>query len=177
MLIKRFLTSSVRLLKFNVRFMSMKQHSNEVVLTKEVNDNGLMILNRPDVLNAANIEMLEQMSKILNEWKTTKSLIIVRGNGGMAFCAGGDVRAIVKDNNDLYGRRFSRVEYVMNHLIGNLKIPYVALIDGIIMGAGVGMAIHGKYRIATEKTVFAMPETRLGNTKCNDRFCNDHLLR
>lgn len=162
MLVKHFLASSVHLLKFNVRFMSVIHASNKVLLTKEVNNNGLMILNRPDVLNAANVEMLEQMSKILNNWKNTKSLIIVRGNGGSAFCAGGDVRAIVADNNDLYGRKFSRIEYVMNHVIANLKIPYVALIDGIVMGAGVGLAIHGKYRIATEKTVFAMPETKLG---------------
>lgn len=161
MLLKNVLKPPVCLLNFNALFMSTKRPNDEIVLTKEVNNNGLVILNRPNVLNAVSIEMLEHMSKILNKWKITKSLIIVRGNGGLAFCAGGDVKEII-DNDDLYGRKFGRIEYQINHLIGNLKIPYVALIDGITMGAGVGLAIHGKYRIATEKTVFAMPETRFG---------------
>lgn len=89
-------------------------------------------------------------------------MIIVKGAGGKAFCAGGDVRTIVEADTPDVGRKFFGTEYVMNHTIGNLKIPYVALIDGITMGGGVGISVHGRYRVATEKTLFAMPETAIG---------------
>lgn len=162
MLVKNLVMQPVRLLASNARLMSTKIPENQLVLTKEVNDKGLVILNRPAALNAASFEMLEQLADTLNRWKDSKSLIIVRGNGNKAFCAGGDVRTIVTSDIS-YGVKFSRVEYSMNHMIGNMKIPYVSLIDGIVMGGGVGIAVHGKYRVATEKTVFAMPETTIGN--------------
>lgn len=163
MLVKNLLAQPVRLLISNGRFMATKSSHSDCVLTKEVGDRGLLILNRPKALNAASIEMLTRIADTLNDWKDKKSLIVVRGNGGKAFCAGGDVRAIAESPFS-YGSTFSKIEYSMNHLIGNLKIPYIALIDGITMGGGVGIAIHGKYRVATEKTIFAMPETTIGKT-------------
>lgn len=162
MLVKNLFVQPIRLLGNNVRLMSTKIPENQLVLTKEVKDKGLLILNRPKALNAASIEMLEMLADTLNDWKESKSLIVVRGNGGKAFCAGGDVRTIVQSDMS-YGVKLSKIEYSMNYLIGNLKLPYVALIDGIVMGGGVGIAVHGKYRVATEKTLFAMPETTIGN--------------
>lgn len=86
------------------------------------------------------------------------------GNGGKAFCAGGDVKAVVEAafKGDKLGYEFFKREYANNGLIGAYKIPYIAFIDGIVMGGGVGLSVHGHYRICTEKTLFAMPETQIG---------------
>lgn len=162
MLVKTVFVRPIRLLRSNLRLFSTNVPENAFLLTKEVGDKGLLILNRPKALNAASIEMIEKLADTLNGWKESKSLVIVRGNGGKAFCAGGDVRCIAESESS-YGVKFAKIEYSMNHMIRNLKIPYVALMDGITMGGGVGIAIHGKYRVATEKTVFAMPETAIGN--------------
>lgn len=97
----------------------------------------------------------------LLQFEKDKSLVIVKGAGGKAFCAGGDVRSLV-ESDPSYGEAFFRAEYTLNHLIGTYTIPYVAFIDGITMGGGVGISVHGKYRVATEKTMFAMPETAIG---------------
>lgn len=85
-------------------------------------------------------------------------------SGGKAFCAGGDIRAVTdsaKAGTSLY-KDFFKQEYQLNNLIGTLRVPYVALIDGITMGGGVGLSVHGLFRVATEKTLFAMPETAIG---------------
>jgi 3-hydroxyisobutyryl-CoA hydrolase len=84
--------------------------------------------------------------------------------GGKAFCAGGDVVEVTKSvrSGSSYHRDFFREEYALNALIGTLGIPYVALVDGILMGGGVGLSVHGSFRVGTERTLFAMPETRIG---------------
>lgn len=97
----------------------------------------------------------------MSKWESTKSLVIVKSNMEKSFCAGGDVRALVEEP-PANGERFFREEYTLNHLIGTYRIPYVALISGITMGGGVGISVHGRYRVATEKTMFAMPETLIG---------------
>ncbi|KAK8405087.1 hypothetical protein O3P69_001577 [Scylla paramamosain] len=78
----------------------------------------------------------------------------------------GDVRAIVETvgKPDAVGEYFFRDEYILNYLIGTLRIPYIALIDGITMGGGAGLSVHGQYRVATERTIFAMPEVNIGLT-------------
>lgn len=162
MLAKRlFVQPNVRLIANNIRTMSSKFDKFDMVSTKEVNNNGLLALNRPEVLNAFNLDMIGQISDVINGWKDTKSLIVVRGTDKV-FCAGGDVKKIVQSNS-MYGVSVARIEYAVNYTIGNLKIPYVALIDGITIGGGVGFVVHGEYRIATERTVFAMPEVKIGN--------------
>lgn len=168
MLAKRLFVQSVRLMANGKRMMSTKFDKSykfdkyDMVLTKEINNNGLLALNRPDVLNAFNLDMIGQISDVINTWKdNNKSLIVVRGTDKF-FCAGGDVKAIAL-SDPMYGVSLGRIEYTLNHTIGNLRVPYVALIDGITIGGGVGFVIHGKYRIATERTVFAMPETKIGN--------------
>lgn len=122
----------------------------------------MIILNRPKALNAINLDMVRKIYKHLKKCETTKSLVIIKGTGEKAFCAGGDVRAVVESGPSEESKSFFREEYTTNALIGNYTIPYIALIDGITMGGGVGLSVHGKYRVATERTLFAMPETAIG---------------
>lgn len=160
MLTKRLFVHPIRWVEKSVRMMPPKCDKRGMVLTKEINNNGLLTLNRPEVLNAFNLDMIGQISDVINTWKESKSLIVTKGNEKV-FCAGGDVVSITQ-SCPTYGASIARIEYTLNHTIGTLNIPYVALIDGITMGGGVGFVVHGKYRIATERTVFAMPETTIG---------------
>lgn len=164
MIVKLILRPVSSILRNNTRRMAstVGLPTTDLVLAEEIGDKGVITLNRPKALNAVNFEMVSKLAAALDKWHNTKSMIIVKGAGEKAFCAGGDVRTIVEADTPEVGKRFFGVEYVMNHMIGNLKIPYVALIDGITMGGGVGISVHGRYRVATEKTLFAMPETAIG---------------
>ncbi|KAK9878938.1 hypothetical protein WA026_003759 [Henosepilachna vigintioctopunctata] len=135
------------------------------VLFHEENNKGIITLNRPKVLNALDLSMVRKIVPALKNWeKENKTCVIIKGAGGKSFCAGGDVKNIAADGmkGGKKGYEFFREEYAMNGIIGNYKIPYIALIDGIVMGGGVGLSVHGKYRVATEKSLFAMPETQIG---------------
>ncbi|XP_015590445.1 3-hydroxyisobutyryl-CoA hydrolase, mitochondrial isoform X2 [Cephus cinctus] len=143
-----------------------KSEAEDDVLFEDVADKGVFVLNRPKALNALNLSMVRKIYRVLKEWETSKKLVVVKGASGKAFCAGGDVKSLVlalnEPGGEAIGQEFFRAEYTMDHLIGTYKIPYVALIHGITMGGGVGISIHGKYRVATENTLFAMPETAIG---------------
>lgn len=134
----------------------------DTVLADEINGKGILTLNQPKMLNALHYEMAEKIFYALNKWKNTKSMILIKGNGGKAFCAGGDLKRLIDAKQYEMGVKFFKVEYTTYFMIANLQVPWISLIDGIIMGSGVGCSIHGKYRIATERTVFAMPETLIG---------------
>lgn len=108
------------------------------VLAEERNNKGILTLNRPKILNAANYEMAEKVFVALNKWQDTKSMIIIKGSGDKAFCAGSDLKQLIEPNQYDINVKFFKVEYTVNFMIANLKIPYVSLIDGIIMGGGVG---------------------------------------
>ncbi|EDW59070.2 3-hydroxyisobutyryl-CoA hydrolase, mitochondrial isoform X1 [Drosophila virilis] len=136
--------------------------SSSSVLATESSNKGMIIINRPKALNAINLEMVRKIYKHLKKCEKSKSLMIIKGTGDKAFCAGGDVRALVDAGPTDESKSFFREEYTANALIGNYKIPYIALIDGITMGGGVGLSVHGKYRVATDRTLFAMPETAIG---------------
>lgn len=133
---------------------------------------GLVTLNRPRALNALNEAMCTAHRKQLAEWEKDGSVqaVVVRGAGDKAFCAGGDVVSLYQsgrkwkegDKSSLAWRDFFREEYRMNAAVQEFGKPYISLLDGITMGGGVGISIHGLHRIATENTVFAMPETGLG---------------
>lgn len=129
------------------------------VLFETLNNAGVITLNRPKALNSLNTSMVSKILPQLQEWESQKSLVIIKGAGDKAFCAGGDVKAAI---DKVEGPRFFRTEYNVNHAIGNYKIPYIAIINGITMGGGLGVSVHGRYRVATEKTVIAMPETKIG---------------
>lgn len=157
----RLFTSRVSRIR-NVRSFTTVPDT-DFVLTEEVGDKGVIIFNRSQALNAKTYEMVHKIQTHLHKWKDTKSMILVKSNCEKAFCVGGDIKAIsVASNPSEFGKSLFRTEYTVNHMIGSLKIPYVALINGFTMGGGVGVSVHGKYRIATEKTVVAMPEAAVG---------------
>ncbi len=127
---------------------------------------GLITLNRPSALNSLTKEMCLTIDEKLVEWdqKDHIKAVIVRAEGDQAFCAGGDIR-FVYDQGRLgakKSRKFFWHEYRMNHRIFHFSKPYIALLHGITMGGGVGLAIHGSHRVAAENLLFAMPETGIG---------------
>jgi 3-hydroxyisobutyryl-CoA hydrolase len=125
-------------------------------------------LNRPKKLNSLNGSMARKIIPRLQEWSRSElaGVVVIKGSG-RAFCAGGDVAELAKWNKtgaegqqksaDYFG-----LEYKLDHLIATYTKPYVAFMDGITMGGGVGLSIHAPFRIATENTLFAMPETTIG---------------
>jgi len=123
-------------------------------------------LNRPKALNSLNLEMIEAMTRTYKAWDVDPNVrvVVLRSGDSKAFCAGGDVRALYKaGKEDLPLKRdFFVKEYELNHLIHTLQRPHVALIDGITMGGGAGLSVHGHFVIATENTKFAMPEVGIG---------------
>jgi len=146
------------------RKMSTTNNAQDSPVLFEVKNNiGLITLNRPKALNALNLPMIQAMYPTLKEWENSLKFVMIQGSGGKSFCAGGDIVSITSlaKGSPQQGEFFYK-EYQLNHLIGNLKIPYVALIDGITMGGGVGLSVHAPYRVATSKTLFAMPETGIG---------------
>ncbi|KAI9197407.1 ClpP/crotonase-like domain-containing protein [Polychytrium aggregatum] len=141
------------------------------VLHRKANSSRHFVLNRPTKLNALNLDMVRNITPQLLVWddsELVKNIVMLPAEGSRAFCAGGDVTGIVsmvKSSNPEVvkeGFNFFKEEYELNHLIGTLKTPFVAVLDGITMGGGVGLSVHAPFRIATEKTLFAMPETSIG---------------
>ena len=128
---------------------------------------GLVTLNRPKALNAVTLNMVRRFDRKLRDWADDPSItrVIVTAAGGRAFCAGGDIRALY--DLGVAGRHaemlpFWREEYVLNARIKHYPKPYVALIDGIVMGGGVGVSVHGSHRVAGDRFLFAMPEVGIG---------------
>ena len=123
-------------------------------------------LNRPKALNSLDNEMCDDISNKILSWHENElpNVFIVKGNGGKSFCAGGDVKSIANklEQPNKNAENFFRSEYKMNYLLGTSKVPQVSLWDGIVMGGGVGLSVYGKFRIATEKSLFAMPECAIG---------------
>lgn len=137
------------------------------VLFEERGSAGLITLNRPQALNALTLDMVRAIDARLRAWEADRRIasVAIRGAGGRAFCAGGDVRSIY--DLGLSGRKdeavqFWRDEYRLNALIKRYRKPYLALIEGFVMGGGVGVAIHGSHRVACGKMTFAMPEVAIG---------------
>lgn len=127
---------------------------------------GLITLTRQEVLNALNQKMINAIHQQLKEWESANHIkaVVIRAAPGRAFCAGGDVRSVYdrKLARDPQLIEFFRDEYTMNRCIHNYAKPYIALMDGITMGGGVGISIHGSHRVATDRLLFAMPETGIG---------------
>jgi enoyl-CoA hydratase len=128
---------------------------------------GRILLNRPRALNALDLEMIRALTRALTGWHDDPHVhvVVIEGSGDRAFCAGGDIRAL--RDAQLNGDRpaadaFFSEEYALNRMIATYPKPYVALIDGICMGGGIGVSVHAPYRVATEHAMFAMPETAIG---------------
>ena len=127
---------------------------------------GVITLNRPKALNALTLEMCLLMAPQLSKWDDDHAIkaVVIEGAGEKGFCAGGDIRALHDSGKEgtPYAIDFYRTEYKLNAQIYHFRKPYIALMDGITMGGGVGVSVHGDHRIVTERTVFAMPETGIG---------------
>ncbi len=127
---------------------------------------GVITLARPAALNALNAEMIHGMHDALTTWANDDSVAAVWVQGGdRGLCAGGDVRAVreVALSGDAdRAMSFFTAEYALNQLIGDFPKPYVAWMDGIVMGGGLGISAHGSHRLVTERTKIAMPETIIG---------------
>ena len=125
-----------------------------------------LTLNRPEALNALTTPMCELLTEALLglQGDTDVACVLLDGAGERAFCAGGDVVMLHDSGKARDGRAegFWRTEYALNDLIHRYAKPYVSLIDGIVMGGGVGLSVHGRYRVAGDTTLFAMPETGIG---------------
>jgi enoyl-CoA hydratase len=126
---------------------------------------GLITMNRPKALNALTHEMSLALDWQLKAWAGDAKVetVAIVGAGDRAFCAGGDIRALYQSGpKGQLTREFYWNEYRMNRRIFRYPKPYVALMDGITMGGGVGVSAPGRYRVVTEKTLLAMPETGIG---------------
>ncbi len=137
----------------------------EDVLLERRGGLGMIRLNRPQALNALTLDMTRRLEEALKGWAADPevALAAIRGVGPRAFCAGGDVRALyMAGPGSAFTDLFYREEYVLNRNIFRFPKPYVALIDGIVMGGGVGVSALGSHRVASERTLFAMPETGIG---------------
>ncbi|HVP83763.1 MAG TPA: enoyl-CoA hydratase/isomerase family protein [Rhizomicrobium sp.] len=127
---------------------------------------GLITLNRPKALNALTHDMCLKLKAQLDQWAKDASIksVAIRGAGDRAFCAGGDIRALYESGRAKtpYAFDFYRDEYILNVAIKHFPKPYIALVNGIVMGGGVGVSVHGSHRVAGENVTFAMPETGIG---------------
>ncbi|MBW4818390.1 enoyl-CoA hydratase/isomerase family protein [Rhodococcus qingshengii] len=136
------------------------------VLTAVSGSIGSIRLNRPRALNAITTEMVTAIDSSLRAWATEPlTAVVVSSSSEKAFCAGGDIRAV--QENSLAGdfaanERFFATEYALNLHMAGYQIPLVALIDGICMGGGLGLSVHGGFRVVSEKASLAMPETTIG---------------
>src|SRR5215468_8448416 len=128
-----------------------------------------LIINRPRALNALTLDNYRLIAPTMRAWAVDPAVraVAVRGAGDRAFCAGGDVRSVYEDglgigNDPELPAVFFHEEYELIRFIHHFPKPYIAIIDGITMGGGAGISVNGGYRIATERTMFAMPETGIG---------------
>ncbi|MBI1208884.1 MAG: enoyl-CoA hydratase/isomerase family protein [Azospirillum sp.] len=145
----------------------------EDILFERIGPLGVVTLNRPKALNALTMAMMRAFDRQLALWAPDDAVkaVVVRGAGGRAFCAGGDVVQVCRSgrhgkagtgDHGRLGREMFRVEYTLDHRTRRLPKPYIALVDGFVMGGGVGVSVHGSHRLVTERTQWAMPETLLG---------------
>lgn len=139
---------------------------NEDVLVNVENGIGLITLNRPKAINSLTHPMVTALSKLLTDWEHDDNVraVVLSGAGERGLCAGGDIVVIYHsaqaDGSE--ARQFWYDEYLLNAQIGRFSKPYVALMDGFVMGGGVGVSAHGSVRVVTDTTKMAMPEVGIG---------------
>ena len=140
------------------------------VIAERAGHLGLITLNRPKALNALSLAMVRELNHVLLQWQDDAEIqaVVVRGSNKEgpfgAFCAGGDIRYFHQAalSGDVTLEDFFTEEYSLNHLIQNYAKPYIALMDGIVMGGGMGISQGAALRVVTERTKMAMPETHIG---------------
>jgi enoyl-CoA hydratase len=136
------------------------------VIARREGSVGVIRLNRPKAINAMTLEMSLAIDRALDQFEVDPAvaLVLLEGAGERGLCVGGDIRGLYESSRaggDL-GKVFWRQEYVMNARIAKFPKPYVAFMDGLVMGGGVGLSAHGRHRVVTERTRLAMPEVGLG---------------
>lgn len=137
------------------------------VLAVVMGSAGVITLDRPRALNALDTAMIEAIDAALDRFARDPAVrvVVLRSSSERAFCAGGDMRRIRElclAGEFAVAERFFATEFALNRRLAGFDLPVVALIDGICMGGGLGLSVHGRFRVATERAVFAMPETALG---------------
>lgn len=127
---------------------------------------GRIILDRPRALNALTLSMVRHIHELLTDWRSEPlRAITIESSTDAVFCAGGDIRQIRQntlDRNLNATDEFFETEYRVNEMLASYPLPVVALIDGVCMGGGLGLSVHGPFRVVTERAVLAMPETAIG---------------
>ena len=127
---------------------------------------GVIRLNRPKAINAVTLQMFREVDRALDAFEADPAvgLILLEGAGERGLCAGGDIRALYESSNERgdLGKILWREEYILNARIAKFAKPYVAFMDGIVMGGGVGLSAHSSHRVVTDRTKLAMPEVGLG---------------
>ncbi|MEO1695621.1 MAG: 3-hydroxyisobutyryl-CoA hydrolase, partial [Pseudomonadota bacterium] len=127
---------------------------------------GRITLNRPAALNALTYAQVGVIARALDAWEadTDVAVVIIDAAGGRAFCAGGDIRELydARTTDPMLAARFWRDEYTLNARIHRYPKPIVTLMDGLVMGGGIGLAAHASHRVVTEHADLAMPETAIG---------------
>jgi enoyl-CoA hydratase len=137
------------------------------VLIKDYGRVGLIGLNRPQAMNALTLAVVRQIAAALDRFEAESTIerVAILSTGGRAFCAGGDIRVLgehIARGDTASALTFWREEYHLNRRIKRYRKPYIALIDGLVMGGGVGVSVHGSHRIAGDHYAFAMPEVGIG---------------
>lgn len=140
--------------------------SSDDVILDRVGSAAVIRLNRPKALNSINLPMVRAIRAALDDAAegASVSCVVLSGEGDRGLCAGGDIRVLFElgKADDAEATRFWREEFPLNYVIAHYPKPYVALMDGITMGGGVGLASHSRHRVVTERTRLAMPETGIG---------------
>ncbi|MBR7825539.1 enoyl-CoA hydratase/isomerase family protein [Actinospica sp. MGRD01-02] len=147
--------------------MAITPSSDDSVLLRTEGRAAYLTLNRPKAINALTHAMVLRMGEALEAWQADASVqaVVITGAGERGLCAGGDIRAVreaVISGSPRAAAEFWRDEYILNLAIARYPKPYVAIMDGIVMGGGVGVSAHGSVRVVTERSLVAMPETGIG---------------
>ena len=145
----------------------MTENNDAAVILDVRNSTGVVELNRPKALNSLNPEMVDKIVEGLNQWRDDDAIeqVLFVSRSPKAYCAGGDVRAAregLLDGKVAEVDQFFEDEYAMNAQLAHYPKPVIALLDGIVMGGGVGISVHGSHRIVTDKTFASMPEMNIG---------------
>ena len=134
------------------------------ILFSEIDQTGIIKLNRPKALNALNLEMAKKFYDKLLEWEENNNIsrVILYGEG-KHFCAGGDVKSLVlAGKKNQLKNDFFKIEYQLNYLISQFSKEFLSIWNGVVMGGGVGLSIYGDHRLVTDNSKFAMPEASIG---------------
>ena len=153
----------------SLRSFSTSDKDQKILYKYHTENSFEFILNNPKVLNSLDMDMIDLIWNQLRIWKNTKKsprVVFMKGTGEKAFCAGGDIKSIYNDGakglNPSTPKTFFAKEYIVDYALTQMEPIQISVWNGIVMGGGVGISVHAPIRIATEKTVFAMPETGIG---------------